>query len=303
MTGVKPTEFPRKEISELIKKGSQLLELLEQKSGTGEHDYHKKRNMFISEYNKWYARCLPVVRSMIPDKSERFESLYHTNKRSGTNEYTYTIQDYIHGIYLKEKPKSYTDNITCKKVKEQNSILEAALPRTDDFSFDMERFVKINPIHWQPSYSISKQENFIDIDFSDEHYNSIRTEINSCFKRGSFMAVFLLSRELMRNILLDIIRINFPPISEDNIALYFDPENRTYKDIWTLLQILTEKKDEMNINAKAIDQIVKMIGTMDLEPDPKSHTFKIIRTHEDMNTYKIDETLKLLNDMIEYIKE
>ncbi|WP_407356058.1 hypothetical protein [Methanolobus sp. WCC5] len=302
MTGLKTTDIPRKELSELIKKGNELLELLEEKSVTNDQEYQKKRNMFIADYNKWYSRCLPVVRSMVPDKAVRFESLYHTNKRSGTNEYTYTIQDYIHGIYFKDKPKSYTDNITSKRVKEQNSILQAALPRTDDFSFDMERFVKINPIPGQPSYSISKQNKLIEIDFEDEHYNSIRTEINSCFKRGSFMAVLLLSKELIRNLLLDIIRIRFTPMSEENISLYYDPHNNNYMDIRPLLGMLTEKKEEMGIDTKAIDQLVKMAASIDPKPDPKAHTFRNIPTHEDIDNYKINDTLILLNDILELMK-
>ncbi len=303
MTGQKTSEASKKEISDLIRIADELLELLEDKIATSDHDYQKNRNEFISDYGKWYTRCLPIVRSMLPDKASRFESLYHTNNRSGTNEYTYTIQDYIQGVYFKDKPKSYTDGITTKRLKEQLSILEQATSRITDFSFEIERFVKINPMSTQPSSSISEQEKMMDIDFSDEHYNSLRAEINSCFKRGLFVATFLLSKELIRNLLIDIIRTNFHPISDEEISLYYDFQNNTHKGIKQLVNVLAERKEEIDINPEAIDQLIEMLAAIDPKIKPGSHSFKPIHTHEDIENYRLGETVELLNDVLEFMKK
>ncbi|WP_094228905.1 hypothetical protein [Methanolobus psychrotolerans] len=302
MTGDKTSEISRKEIADLARTGNELMELME-KVPTSDHEYQKNRNMFLAEYNRWYTRCLPIIRGMLPDKALRFESLYHTNKRSGTNEYTYTIQDYIQGVYFKDKPKSYTDNITAKRLKEQNSILQTALPRVSSFSFEMEKFVKINPIHGQPSSSISNQDKLIDIDFSDGHYNSIKAEINSSYKRGFFMASFLLSKELIRNLLIDLIRTEFPPTSDERISYYYDLKNSTYKEAGQLLKVLTEKKEEFDINPDAIERIIKMIVVIEPKMKPDSHSFKLISTREEMDMFEIEEIVGLINDIIEFMKK
>lgn len=303
MSGQNNIDISKDEISDLIRIGNVLLDLLEDNSEVDEKGYQKKRNMFIGEYNKWYSRCLPIIRSMVPDKAIRFESLYHTNNRSGTNEYTYTVQDYIQGIYFKDKPKSYTDNITTKRVREQNSILKAALPRITDFSFDMERFVKINPIRSQPSHSLTRQDKLIDHDFYDEHYNSMRTEINSNFKRGFTMSAFVLSRELIRNLLLDMIRIQFPPRSEENVSIYYNINNNCHKELRTLALTIRERKDDLDLNPEAIEHLVEMICTMEPETKPGSHSFLTIPTQENLLAYRIEEIVDLLTDMIDFMKQ
>jgi hypothetical protein len=301
VTGENNSDSVKKEIADLTRIGNELLDLLEDNAVSSEREYQKKRNMFIAEYNKWYARCLPIIRSMIPDGAIRFESLHHTTKRSGTNEYTYTIQDYIHGIYFKDKPKSYTDSIALKRLKEQNIILQNALPRTNDFSFEMEKFVKINPIRSQPSYSISKQEKFVDIDFPDEHYNSIRTEINSSFKRGFTISAYLLSRELIRNLLLDMLRKRFPPTSAENVSLYYDLQNNSHKEIRALSGVIKERKDDFDINPEALDHLIEMIEIMEPKTKPASHSFLTIPTRENIEKYRIEEIAKLLLEMIEFM--
>lgn len=303
MTGQKPRKTSKQEIADLIRIADGMLELLKYKIVSNDHEYQKNRNTFIAEYTKWYTQCLPIVRSILPDKAPRYESLYHTNKRSGTNEYTYTIQDYIQGVYFKDKPKSYTDNITCKRLKEQISILKTATPRINDFSFEIKKFVKINPIYGQDSSSISKHERFMDIRFSDEHYNSIKAEINSCYKRGFFVATFLLSKELIRNLLIDIIKINFHPISDEQISLYYDLQNKTHKEMWQLLGTLIKKKEEIDINSEAIENLIEMLTAMDQKIKPGSHSFKSISTREDIDNYRLDELVELLNDIVEFMSK
>ncbi len=299
----KSSEISRAEIHELIATADRLLELLEEMVTGSEREYPKKRNIFITGYNKWYTHTLPVIRDMVPDRAGRFGSLYYTSKRSGTNEYTYTIQDYIHGIYFKDKPKSYTDGIVIKRLREQRSILQTAVARVSDFSFDMERFVKINPIHRESASSISKQEKLIDIDFTDEHYSSIKAEINQSFKRGAYMATFLLSKELIRNLLIDILRTSYPPTCDENIAVYYNLTNGSFNNLRSLLTTLKDIKDEIDIKKGSIDQIIEIIETFEPEHDPYFHSFIGIPTRSETEIYRIGETVEILNNIVHTMKK
>ena len=301
--GQNPIDMSRKDISELLNTGEKLLELLEEMSVNNEHEYQKNRNIFTSEFVKWYNKCLPLIRSMVPDKATRFESLYHTNKRSGMNEYTYTVQDYIHGIYFKDKPKSYTDAIVSKRIKEQISILQASIARVSDFTFDMESFVKINPINRVDSSSITKQNKLINIDFFDEHYNSIRTEINTCFKQGFYMASLELSKILIHNLLVDLIRSNFPLAGEGHRSLYYDYLKEDFRDTGELLKALSEKKHDFNINPEAIDYLIKLVSPMEPKKKPESHSFGAIPKREDVQALRIEETMELIIEIIDFIKK
>ncbi|WP_340818676.1 hypothetical protein [Methanolobus sp. WCC4] len=303
MTGQNDNNVPRNELTHLIRSGNEILGLLEDDSTANEHEYQKKRNMFISDYNKWYSRCLPIVRTMMPDRSVRFESLHHTTRRSGTNEYTYTIQDYIHGVYFNGRPKSYTDSIAAKRVREQISILKDAVPRTGDFSFEMEKFVKINPIHRQPSNAISKHAKLVDAEFNDEHYVLMKNEINSTFKRGSLFAAFVLSRELIRNLLLDMIRLRFPPSLPEYLYLYYDMQNNCHKEIRALIGVIDEKKDDFDLNPDALEHLIEMIDVFEPKTRPSSHSFLTVPTREHLEEYKIEEIVDLLIDIIDFMKK
>jgi hypothetical protein len=298
-----PGDISRKDISGLVSPGEKMLELLDEMSANNEHEYQKNRNIFTSEYGKWYSKCLPLIRSMVPDKATRFESLYHTNKRSGMNEYTYTIQDYIHGIYFKDKPKSYTDAILSKRLKEQMSILQASVARTSDFTFDMEQFVKINPINGLDSSSIVKQNKLIDIDFVDDHYNSIRTEINTCFKQGFYMASLELSKRLIQNLLVDLIRSNFPLAGEGHRSLYYDYLKEDFRNTDELLKELSEKKHDFNVNPDAIDYLIELISPMEPKKKPESHSFGVIPKRKDIQNLRIEEAMELIIQLIDFIRD
>jgi hypothetical protein len=301
--GQNSIDMSRKDISGLLNTGERLLELLEEMSANNEYEYQKNRNIFTSEYVKWYNKCLPLIRSMVPDKATRFESLYHTNKRSGMNEYTYTVQDYIHGIYFKDRPKNYTDTIISKRVNEQISILQASVARTSDFTFDMESFVKINPIHRVDSSSIIRQNKLIDLDFFDEHYNSIRTEINTCFKQGFYMASLELSKRLINSLLVNLIRSNFPLPSEGHRSLYYDYLKKDFRGTEELLKALSEKKQDFDINPEAIDYLIELIIPMEPKKKPESHSFGAIPKRENIQALKIEETMELVIEIIDFIKK
>jgi hypothetical protein len=301
--GQNQMDMSGKDISELIDTGGRLLELLEEMSASNEHEYRKNRNIFISEYGKWYTKCLPLIRSMVPDKATRFESLYHTNKRSGMNEYTYTVQDYIHGIYFKDKPKSYTDTIISKRIKEQKAILQASVARASDFSFEMESFVKINPLNGLDSAAITKQNKLIDIDFFDDHYNSIRAEINTCFKHNFYMASLLLSKELIQSLLVDLIRSNFPLTSEGHRSLYYDYLDKNFRETGELLKSISQKKNEFDVNLEAIDYLVKLVSSMEPELKPESHSFGALPKKEDIEELRIEEAMELIVEIINFIKK
>lgn len=126
----------KQEVHELLNKGNELLDILEQNSVWNSLDYIKNRSRFVSGYTKWYKRSLCVIRDLSPDRYDKFKSIFSTNKRSGVNEYTYTIQDYIHGIYLENGPKNHTDEVTSRKLKEQIEILSYASSRINEFSLN-----------------------------------------------------------------------------------------------------------------------------------------------------------------------
>lgn len=285
----------KQEVHELLNKGNELLDILEQNSVWNSLDYIKNRSRFVSGYTKWYKRSLCVIRDLSPDRYDKFKSIFSTNKRSGVNEYTYTIQDYIHGIYLENGPKNHTDEVTSRKLKEQIEILSYASSRINEFSFELEKFVRINPIYSnQTSPTATDPNKILQMDLEEEHYNSLKTEINSTFRLGLFISTFLLSRELIENLLIDILRLIFPPTSKENISLYFDMENQKFKELDSLLSTLDQKREELPFDNKALDELIGILEHMLPKDKPASHSRIDIPRREDIVNYRIEGTVEIL---------
>jgi len=174
---------------------------------------------------------------------------------------------------------------------------------SSDFTFDMEQFVKINPINGLDSSSIVKQNKLIDIDFIDDHYNSIRTEINTCFKQGFYMASLELSKRLINSLLVDLIRSNFPLAGEGHRSLYYDYLKEDFRDTEELLKELSEKNHDFNINPEAFDYLIELISPMEPKKKPESHSFGDIPKREDIQNLRIEEAIELIIEIIDFIKK
>ncbi|MBN2110654.1 MAG: hypothetical protein JW705_06160, partial [Methanosarcinaceae archaeon] len=288
----------KQEVQELLHTGDELLDILEQNYTWESKEYAKNRSLFVSGYTKWYKRSLTVIRKLRPDRANRFQNLFSTNKRSSVNEYTYTVQDYIHGTYLDNEPRNHTDEVTSRRLKEQMEILRSASTRINEFTFVFEQFVKINPIYSsQESPAENDTKKLLQVNFEDEHYNSLKTEINSTFRLGLFISTFLLSRELIENILIDIMRLIFPPASDENISIYFDIDSQSFKDLNLLLDTVIKIKEELPFDNSAVDEIISSLENMRFKDRPASHSRLRTPNREDILAYRINENVEKLLKM------
>jgi hypothetical protein len=143
----------------------------------------------------------------------------------------------------------------------------------------------------------------IDIDFFDEHYNSIRTEINTCFKQGFYMASLELSKRLIHNLLIDLIRTNFPLAGEGHRSLYYNYQKEDFRDTRELLKALSDKKQDLNVNPEAIDYLIDLITPMEPKKKPESHSFGAIPKRENIQDLRIEETMEFIIEIIDFMNK
>ena len=111
----------RQELDALVKTGMELAQSI--------GDYSK----FVPGYHGWYTRSLVVVRHLLPDRLAEFERLYHLDNRKNIDASTYTIEDYLQGLYIVGLTKKRdVVKIALTKFVIQIYILESASSRLDD---------------------------------------------------------------------------------------------------------------------------------------------------------------------------
>jgi len=121
-----------KELDELIERGTDLQSIL----------LTEPRHLFIWPYHEWYTRSLPVVRQLLPDRVLEFERLYHLDKRKRIDSSTYTVEDYLHGVYCSDNDRGSHFNTVLNKFVGQVSILRSAASRLDDILSNIEGIVQ-----------------------------------------------------------------------------------------------------------------------------------------------------------------
>jgi hypothetical protein len=80
----------RTQLDALVKKGNELLEKLAGKKDVVE---------FGADYQDWYTRTLPLVRTLAPDRFPEFRSYYEVDpKRKTMGPGSYVLQDHVNGM-------------------------------------------------------------------------------------------------------------------------------------------------------------------------------------------------------------
>jgi hypothetical protein len=102
---------------------------------------------FEDEYQNWFTESASVIRQLIPDRLQEFESLYKGDgKRKGIDSVSYHIQDWLNGIRAGTdiyKKKHYDDfAIVVMRFSTQLKILKAVSGRFESSLFDIRQLVQ-----------------------------------------------------------------------------------------------------------------------------------------------------------------
>jgi hypothetical protein len=103
---------------------------------------------FEKNYHRWYSEAQVVIRQLLPNREEEFESLYRTDpKRKSVNAATYSIQDWLLGMRASKNQftgEKYFDDILTiiNRFKNQLDILQSAEARFETSLFDIQQLVQ-----------------------------------------------------------------------------------------------------------------------------------------------------------------
>ncbi|MBT7102466.1 hypothetical protein HN935_03050, partial [archaeon] len=164
---------------------------------------------------------------------EYFSSQFSPNDRRNT--YSEYVVNYLKSLEEVEIFKLLSDLLPHPKFKEMqwdswNHKGEYVKSwRTDliyylnlcgvEYDFEKKEFKEINNgLNIQEAIFIP---DLITIKFEDIFYKNLSNEINKCYKIGSHTSVFVLSRKLIENLLIDTLRKKYPINENNNIEIYY----------------------------------------------------------------------------------
>lgn len=139
------------DLSRLIDLGASMhLHLINEYEAETEYKRDKKKNdtkSFHNNYQIWFTESLAVIKQIIPDRYQEFDSLYKSDpKRKSVTLLNYSIQDWLTGI------RSLIDDLGEKRFDDtaiiimqfgtQLEILKSAQSRFDSRLFDLKQLVQ-----------------------------------------------------------------------------------------------------------------------------------------------------------------
>lgn len=130
----------KNDLKELVKLGNTLLQLEANKNNEKIKEY---KLSIKTEYQSWYSRSIAIIKQIMPERLNEFNSYYNIEKRDNSNIsfLTYTISDYLlgltvtRGIYKEEVVNPLHTFIS--KFQHQISILNSVEDRLDSILSDI----------------------------------------------------------------------------------------------------------------------------------------------------------------------
>lgn len=141
---------------------------------------------------------------------------------------------------------------------------------------------------------------FIDVDFKNETlYEKLKIEINNCYSYGFFTAALVLSRKLVENLLIDILRKKYPP-KNGGLEIYYIKEKGRFKDLSTLISVLEDKKLEFEPDKKVVNDILNLIKQLRETANASAHSifYTDKETIKNLGIPELVEKLQYINNRL-----
>ncbi|MFZ0510166.1 MAG: hypothetical protein WAM14_01055 [Candidatus Nitrosopolaris sp.] len=137
-------------------------------------------------------------------------------------------------------------------------------------------------------------DNLIAEKFGEHFYNRLKNEINMGYKFGLYTSVVVLSRKLVENLLIDMLRKKYPPNEEGNLELYYDKKRKRFHDFAVLLDNLEKLKSKFGIDELTISKFLSLAKPFRASANSNAHSIIEVSEKEIIIKYKIPDMIGLL---------
>ncbi|MCZ7398259.1 MAG: hypothetical protein O8C62_01030 [Candidatus Methanoperedens sp.] len=229
----------------------------------------------LGKYDLWYEEGRFIIKTFLSDRLEAFNESYEEGRKYINLDYppnplgiTYFFNDF-------RKHFNIGQNILLISSKVE------AIP-----------FVV-------PNRQLQK---LVDMEFEDVFYNKLRDEINDAYKMGLFTSVMLLSRKLFENLLIEILRIKYPPNQSGNLEIYFIKNEQRFQNFTVLLKNIEDKKSDFTPDEHLISEIISLIKPFRKGANLNAHSIIIVSDEKGILSFDIPRISALLSKLYSNIK-
>lgn len=139
----------------------------------------------------------------------------------------------------------------------------------------------------------------VDYETDDYFKKSHVQEVNKAYSKGCYTAVYILSRKIIENLVIDILRQKFPPISKTNKELYYNTHKGRYKDFSIILRNLYDKRTSFAIDdKKIIERLHDKIKNLKKNANDQTHSwFYVVKRKTEVDDIDLQTVIELIKKL------
>ena len=143
--------------------------------------------------------------------------------------------------------------------------------------------IRNTTINKKPLISYQSEDYFI-----KEHIE----ETNRAYHAKCYTAVFILTRKIIENLLIRILRKNFPR----NPSLFLNTSTNRYHDFSVILDnLFTERNQFSDVGKSVIERLNQLVKPFKDDANAKTHSwFHIVKSASEINDWQLETIFQLI---------
>lgn len=126
-------------------------------------------------------------------------------------------------------------------------------------------------------------------------YEKLRDEINRAYNYNLPNAVLILSRKLLENLVIDLLRAKFP----SNHKIYYDTSRKRFLDFSVLISNLNKYASSFGPDEKAISQSYTSLEKLREKANSNAHSLTEITQLSEISNYKINDLVNTFRYLLD----
>jgi len=128
-------------------------------------------------------------------------------------------------------------------------------------------------------------EKFLDIDnIPGTFYPELVENINRCYSLGIYDATLVLTRKLLENLLIDILRAQY---GKQKLNLFYITEEKQFQNFYTLINNFRDNLSDFDHLCGGLDDdFVKELDALRQNANVEAHSIETTISEKEMNTYQ-----------------
>lgn len=140
----------------------------------------------------------------------------------------------------------------------------------------------------------------IEFDSTDYFIKGHISEVNRAYTKGCYTSVYVLTRKIIENLIIDILRNKYPPNTIANKQLYYDLSQRRYLDFSVVLKNIYDKRYDFSVGKeKIIERLYQKAKYLKDDANDKAHSwFHLVKTRKEIDDLDLQTIFELLKKLM-----